>query len=62
MRIASGLLTVDDYQSALVDEFFATRRLIPDDAAISGLFLHESAGEWAQRRCAGEFAPSPVRS
>ena len=24
MRIASGLLTVDDYQSALVDEFFAT--------------------------------------
>ncbi len=59
MRIASGLLTVDDYQSALVDEFFATRRLIPDDAAISGLFLHESAGEWAQRRCAGEFAPIP---
>lgn len=59
MRIASGLLSAADYQSALADEFLAARGLIPDDDAMSRLFMHEQAAEWAQRRCAGEFAPIP---
>lgn len=59
MHIASGLLTVDDYQRALDDEYRAARRLLPNDDAISQLFRHEGASAWAQRRCAGEFAPVP---
>lgn len=59
MRIAVGLLTLEDFEDALACEFFATRGLVPDDLGMWGLFNHAGADEWAHRRCVIEFAPVP---
>lgn len=61
MRIAEGLLTVENFNQALADESFATRSLIPHDGPMWGLWMHEGADEWAFRRCTVEFAPVPGR-
>ena len=59
MRIAPGLLAVEDFDDALIQESFTTRALVPEDMAMWGLFVHAGADEWAHRRCVGEFAPIP---
>lgn len=59
MRIAPGLLTVEDFKDALEAESFATRGLVPEDLDMWGLLNHTGADEWAHRRCVAEFAPVP---
>lgn len=59
MRIARGLLAVEDFSDALACESFAIRGLVPEDTGMWGLFNQAGADEWAHRRCVGEFAPVP---
>lgn len=59
MRIAPGLLSVENFKDALEAEAFAIRGLVPEDVAMWGLFNHSGSDEWAYRRCVAEFAPVP---
>lgn len=59
MKIAPGVLTVELLHEAMQRELFASRRLIPEDAGMAALLIHEGAVQWAHRRCMGEFAPVP---
>jgi RNA-directed DNA polymerase len=59
MRIAPGLLAVEDFEDALDRESYTTRGLVPEDVEMWALFNHAGADMWAHRRCMGEFAPVP---
>lgn len=61
MQIARDLLTVADFDAALIDEAGASRPLVPSDAPLESLWMHAGAGDWAYRRCTVEFAPIPGR-